>query len=80
LQRALVDFDAEESFARAAQRVQEHYGLDVAASAVRRQTLAHGVQISAVPVTPPKVAAHTLITQLDGSMIPIVVPPAHGAD
>jgi hypothetical protein len=29
LQRALVDFGAEESFARAAARVQEHYGLDV---------------------------------------------------
>jgi len=80
LQRALVDFGAEESFARAAQRVQEHYGLDVAASAVRRQTLAHGAQLSALKVEPPKVAAHTLITQLDGSMIPIVVPPPHGQD
>ena len=47
-QRARVDFGAEESFARAAQRVQEHYGLDVAASSVRRQTLAHGAQISAL--------------------------------
>jgi hypothetical protein len=80
LQRALVDFGAEESFARTAQRVPEHYGLDVAASAVRRQTLAHGAQLSAVQVTPPKVAAPTLITQLDRSMIPIVVPPAPGAD
>ena len=35
LQRALVDFGAEESFARAAQRVREHYGV---AGALWRQT------------------------------------------
>jgi hypothetical protein len=76
----LVDFGAEESFVRAAARVQEHYGLDVAAEQVRQQTLQHGAQISALIVTPPKQAATTLITQLDGSMIPIVVPPTVGTD
>ena len=80
LQRALVDFGAEESFARAAARVREHYGLDVAAEQVRQQTLRHGAQISALIVTPPKQAATTLITQLDGSMIPIVVTPTVGPD
>ena len=80
LQRALVDFGAEESFARAAERVREHYGLDVSAEAVRQHTLAHGAQISARTVTPPKRAASTLITQLDGSLIPIVVPPTAGKD
>jgi hypothetical protein len=80
LQRALVDFGAEESFARAAQRVREHYGLDVTATAVRQQTLAHGAQISALSVTPPKRTARTLVTQLDGSLIPIVVPPTQGED
>ena len=80
LQRALVDFGAEESFARAAQRVQEHYGLDVAAEAVRQQTLRHGAQLSALKLPPPKRAATTLVTQLDGSLIPIVVPPTTGAD
>jgi hypothetical protein len=80
LQRALVDFGAEESFARAAQRVREHYGLDVAAEQVRQQTLQHGAQISALTVAPPKQVAPTLITQLDGSMIPIVIVPTEGAD
>jgi hypothetical protein len=80
LQRALVDFGAEESFARAAVRVREHYGLDVAAEQVRQLTLTHGAQISALTVTPPPRAAATLITQLDGSMIPIVVPPVAGED
>jgi hypothetical protein len=80
LQRALVDFGAEESFARAAARVQEHYGLDVAAEQVRQQTLKHGALISVLTATPSKQAATTLITQLDGSMIPIVVPPTDGKD
>ena len=80
LQRVLVDFGAEESFARAAQRVREHYGLDVTATAVRQHTLGHGAQIGAIAPPPPKRAARTLITQLDGSLIPIVVPPAQGAD
>lgn len=80
LQRALVDFGAEESFARAAARVREHYGLDVCAEQVRQQTLTHGAQISALTVAPPKQAVPTLITQLDGSMIPIVVPPTAGLD
>jgi len=80
LQRALVDFGAEESFARAAVRVREHYGLDVASEQVRQLTLTHGAQISALTVRPPQRAAATLIRQLDGSMIPIVVPPAQGPD
>lgn len=75
-----MDFGAEESFARAAQRVQEHYGLDVTATAVRQHTLAHGAQISALASTPPQRAARTLVTQLDGSLIPIVVPPGTGED
>jgi hypothetical protein len=80
LQRALVDFGAEESFARAVERVREHYGLDVAAETVRQQTLTHGAQISALRLPPAQQAAATLITQLDGSMIPIVLPATTGAD
>ena len=34
LQRVLVDFGAEESFGRAVERVREHYGIEVPASAV----------------------------------------------
>lgn len=80
LQRVLVDFGAEESFARAAARVQEHYGLDVVAEQVRQQTLKPGALISALTVSPPKQAAPTLITQLDGSMIPIVIGPTDRED
>ncbi|MCG3147018.1 MAG: ISKra4 family transposase ISTvi1 [Verrucomicrobiae bacterium] len=80
LQRALVDFGAEESFTRAAARVQEHYGLDVAAEVVRQHTLTHGAQLSALRLPARQPAPPTLVTQLDGSMIPIVVPAATGAD
>jgi hypothetical protein len=58
LQRALADFGAEESFARAAARVQEHYGIEVGASTVRACTLKHG--------------RSTIVTQIDGSLIPVV--------
>ena len=80
LQRALVDFGAEESFARAAQRVREHYGVAVATSRVRRHTLRHGAQLSAQVVPAPPASVATLVTQMDGSLIPIVTVAAHGAD
>lgn len=75
LQRVRVDFGAEESFARAVQRVQEHDGVDVAFGRLRRHTLAHGAQMSALPVPPPKAAAAVLVTPMDGSLLPIVTPP-----
>jgi hypothetical protein len=80
MQRALVDFGAEKAFGPAAQRVQEHYGVDVSAGRVRRHTLAHGAQLGAQPVPPPKTAAATLVTQMDGSLIPIVTPDPERAD
>jgi hypothetical protein len=41
LQRVLTDFGCEHSFARAAQSVNEHYGFDITAAAVRAATLCH---------------------------------------
>jgi hypothetical protein len=79
LQRVLTDFGAEVSFARAVARVREHYGIDVPVEAVRQQTLRHGQAIATLCETHPKTSAQTLITQMDGSMIP-VMQPGHGAD
>lgn len=76
LQRVLVDFGAEESFARAALRVREHYGVGVAVGRLRRHTLAHGARMSALEMPPPQTPAAVLLTQMDGSLIPIVTPPA----
>jgi hypothetical protein len=72
LQRALSDFGAEESFERAAARVKEHYGIEIPSSAIRRITYQHARQIQRVEPAPPTRPAQTLITQMDGSMIPLV--------
>ena len=74
LQRVFTDFGAETSFGRAANQVQEHYGLSVSATAVRRHTLRHGQAISTLSDAKPKTPAQTLITQMDGSMIPVMQP------
>lgn len=71
LQRALVDFGADESFLDAAKKVREHYGVEVPVSAAREHTLAHASAIGALkhkPAPPAKV----IITGMDGSMVPIV--------
>jgi hypothetical protein len=46
LQRVLVDFGAEHSFAKATERVREHYRIEVPVEAVRRYTLGHGVKVA----------------------------------
>lgn len=73
LQRALTDFGAEESFERAAARVKEHYGVEVPVSALRRVTLRHARRIQGLEVDR-SAAVRTLITEMDGSMIPLVTP------
>jgi hypothetical protein len=74
LQRALVDFGAENSFAKSVARLQEHYGISVPASSVRKETLAHGRRIVSIPDARNVKAASQLITQMDGSMIPVMQP------
>ena len=71
LQRAMVDFGADESFLDATKKVREHYGVEVPLTAARQHTLAHAKAIGAVehqPAPPAKV----VITGMDGSMVPIV--------
>jgi hypothetical protein len=79
LQRVLVDFGAEHSFGRAAERVWEHYGIEVAPETIRQQTLRHGRAIRTLPPSRSAKPAATLISQMDGSLIP-VVQPGSGAD
>lgn len=72
LQRALTDFGAEDSFAQAVDRVQEHYGVAVPVSSVRRITLAHGEAMTATAPAAADGAADRLVTEMDGSMVPVV--------
>lgn len=77
LQRVLTDFGSEVSFGRAVNRVREHYAIEVPVEAVRQHTLRHGKAIPTLAATAPP--AKQIITQMDGSMIP-VMQPGNGAD
>lgn len=77
LTRALVDFGVEESFAKASQRLREHYGFALNASAIRAATLTHAARAQArleakyeesFRVLPAQGAAQ-LVAQSDGSMV-----------
>ena len=73
LQRVLVDFGAEDSFAAAARRAREHYGIAIPASAVRCWTFHHGKAMGGVGEhLPPRPATERAIAEMDGSMVPIV--------
>jgi hypothetical protein len=73
----MTDFGAEESFKRATQRLKEHYGISVNSEAIRLQTFRHGRAIAAIePKANP--AAKELVTEMDGSLIPVVQPAKTG--
>lgn len=71
LQRALVDFGADESFLDATKKVREHYGVELPVSGARRHTLAHAKAIGGIEHEAAQ-PAQTLVTAMDGSLIPIV--------
>ena len=52
--------------------MKEHYGIEVPLDAVRRITYGHARQIGGVEPERPAKAAKTVVTQIDGSMIPLV--------
>ena len=74
LQRVLTDFGAEVSFGRAVSRVREHYAVDVPAEAVRQHTLRHGKAVTTLATADAIQPAMQIITQMDGSMIPVMQP------
>ncbi len=76
LQRAMVDFGADDPFAGAARKLQEHYGIEVPVSSVRAATLRHGARMLAQQRQksegPEPAGVAVLITEMDGSMVPVV--------
>jgi hypothetical protein len=80
LQRVLVDFGAEESFERAAARVKEHCGIEVAVGRVRAVTLRHAAAMSTRQPAAPKHAADCVVTEMDGNMMPVVVASPEASD
>lgn len=79
LQRVLTDFGSEVSFGQAVSRVKEHYAVEVPVAAVRQHTLRHGKAIPTLATAEAAKPATQIITQMDGSMIP-VMQPGSGAD
>lgn len=73
----MTDFGAEESFKRASQRLKEHYGITVNSEAIRLQTFGHGKAIGATQ-PPANPAAKEMVTEMDGSLIPVVQPAMSG--
>jgi hypothetical protein len=76
LQRVLVDFGAEKSFARAAEMAREHYGVAVPEGAMRRVTESHAghflEQEEVLRELSESDGVGCVIGQLDGSLIPMV--------
>lgn len=84
LERVLTDFGIEQSFARAAQSVQEHYGIELGASTVRAATLKHAQRAQAkleqgykesFRALPAEGAAQ-VVAEADGTLIRTVQPGA----
>lgn len=74
-QRIITDFGADGPFGRVVEKVREHYGIVVSASAVRVLTEGHGaaMQMEAEIVTKlPVGGVGVLLAEMDGSMVPIV--------
>lgn len=84
LQRAIVDFGAETSFAQATERIAEHYGLQLSPSVVRSVTLQHAARAESFwnaldaeaaahkDTAPGWQAPQTIVAEMDGTMIPVV--------
>ena len=85
LQRAIVDFAADQPFAQARAKLKEHYGFAIGESTIQRITFAHARamhessrQDLEFPETPG--LRRPIIVETDGGMVPIVEPSSEGKD
>jgi hypothetical protein len=77
LQRAVVDFASDASFARTTEKLLEHYGVELSSSTIRAIAFQHGgclfeQQQQLISQLGPQAGVERLITQTDGSMVPLV--------
>ena len=76
LQRVMTDFGAEESFFHATERIKEHYGIEIPASAVASTTENHAKQMFDNQVVCNEISdepgVDVIVAETDGSMVPIV--------
>jgi hypothetical protein len=85
LQRVIVDFAADQPFAQARAKLQEHYGFAIGESTIQRITFAHaeamyeaGREELEFPEAPG--LRKPIIVETDGGMVPIVEPSCEGKD
>ena len=85
LQRAIVDFAADQPFAQARAKLEEHYGLAIGESTIQRITFAHAEAMHEshrrdleFPETPG--LSKPIVVETDGGMVPIVEPNREGKD
>ncbi|NJO17245.1 MAG: ISKra4 family transposase [Thioploca sp.] len=76
LQRVVTDFGAERAFGKVVTPLQEHYGITLPVTTIRRITESHAQRLHArlerIQEYPSQVGCEYLIVQMDGSMIPMV--------
>lgn len=76
LQRVMTDFGSEESFFHATERIKEHYGIEVPASAVASITENHAMQMLNNQEISNELSDDTgvdiIVAETDGTMVPIV--------
>ena len=85
LQRAIVDFAADQPFAQARAKLQEHYGFAIGESTIQRIAFAHAEAMHAshrrdlaFPEAPG--LGKPIVVETDGGMVPIVEPSREGKD
>ena len=85
LQRAIVDFAADDPFAAVPTKLREHYGFEIGESTIQRITLGHAQALfeterpsAEFPKTPGR--HKTIVAQIDGGMVPVVEPGADQKD
>jgi len=78
LEKAVVDFGAEDSFELAAQRLRRHHPVSLCANTVRKITLEHARRIKQAGEKTgclgalPRAGAKAIVAQADGTMLPVV--------
>ena len=85
LQRAIVDFAADDPFARVPLKLREHYGFEIGESTIQRIALGHAqamFEAGRDEVDFPKEPGQCkqIVAQIDGGMIPVVTPDADRTD
>ena len=85
LQRAIVDFAADQPFAQARGKLEEHYGFAIGESTIQRITFAHARSMHessrrdlAFPEAPGLIKP--IVVETDGGMVPIVEPGCESKD